>query len=250
MVIREGFDGLTMQAIADEVGAAVGTIYTYFSSKSALVAELQSLAIALLTQVHDEAVEAWKPELVDLGDHERNLAYVLAYGAFMPAVALVYPDECQLQQRLLVEPKDLVSDTDAEMLLPLAVELASRPQQLVQSAMDAGSINSDADAFSRSMIWVASLNGVMMLDGLRRFEIAGLEASRLCPQLTADLALGWGADVDACRTAAQRVAELMASDAFVPKVQRWTDEPVATESSPSHKNHETGSGVPPLTPAS
>src|SRR4051812_45711991 len=36
-----GLEALTMQAMADELDAAVGTIYTYFPSKVALMAELQ-----------------------------------------------------------------------------------------------------------------------------------------------------------------------------------------------------------------
>lgn len=226
MVIREGFDGLTMQAIADEVGAAVGTIYTYFNSKSALVAELQSLAIGLLTQVADDAVRGWEPHLADLDERDRALTQLVAYGAFMAAVAQRYPDEYQLQQRLLMEPKDLVSDADAEMLLPLAAELAGRPQAMVQAAMDVGVISTDADAFSRSTVWVASFNGVMLLDGLRRFEIPGLEASKMCRDLTTDLLRGWSADADALARAQARADLLSGASEFVPQVMRWTDQPV------------------------
>lgn len=226
MVIREGFDGLTMQAIADEVGAAVGTIYTYFNSKSALVAELQSLAIGLLTQVVDDAVVGWEPHLRGLSEKDLALTHLVAYGEFIPAVAKRYPDEYQLQQRLLMEPKDLVSDADAEMLLPLAAELAGRPQTLVQRAMDVGVISNNGDAFGRSTVWVASCNGVMLLDGLRRFEIPGLEATKLCRELTADLLRGWSADHAALAEAEIRVQRLAANPDFVPQVMRWTDQPV------------------------
>ena len=96
MVIREGFDGLTMQAIADEVGAAVGTIYTYFNSKSALIAELQTMAISLIGQVIDAAFASWESELSSLDPETRTLARLCAFGDFLPEVAHVYPEEYRL----------------------------------------------------------------------------------------------------------------------------------------------------------
>src|SRR5690348_18429680 len=49
LVRAEGLDALTMQRMAAELDCAVGTIYTYFPSKSALVAEVQREAIDRLT---------------------------------------------------------------------------------------------------------------------------------------------------------------------------------------------------------
>ncbi|MGH9275717.1 MAG: helix-turn-helix domain-containing protein, partial [Acidimicrobiales bacterium] len=45
----DGLHALTMQRLADEVDAAVGTVYTYFPSKGALVAEVQREAVDRLT---------------------------------------------------------------------------------------------------------------------------------------------------------------------------------------------------------
>ena len=42
---EEGLDALTMQRLAGEVDAAIGTVYTYFPSKGALLAEVQREAI-------------------------------------------------------------------------------------------------------------------------------------------------------------------------------------------------------------
>lgn len=50
-----------MQALAREMGAAVGTAYTYFAPKSALVAELQVLAIGRLTTTFNDAAPAGRP---------------------------------------------------------------------------------------------------------------------------------------------------------------------------------------------
>ena len=56
IVLNGGLEALTMQALAREMGAAVGTAYTYFASKSALVAELQVLAIGRLTSTYADAM--------------------------------------------------------------------------------------------------------------------------------------------------------------------------------------------------
>ena len=42
---EDGLDALTMQRLAAEVDAAIGTVYTYFPSKGALLAEVQREAI-------------------------------------------------------------------------------------------------------------------------------------------------------------------------------------------------------------
>ena len=63
IVLNGGLEALTMQALAREMGAAVGTAYTYFASKSALVAELQVLAIGRLTSTYSEAAPNWQAEM-------------------------------------------------------------------------------------------------------------------------------------------------------------------------------------------
>src|SRR4051812_5255622 len=67
ILLRDGFDALTMQAIASEVGAAVGTIYGYFPSKQALVAELQVEAITTMLDAWSEARGLWLGDLSRAG---------------------------------------------------------------------------------------------------------------------------------------------------------------------------------------
>src|SRR5690606_12964446 len=66
----EGVHRLTMQRLADEVDAAVGTVYTYFPSKGALLAEVQREAVdrltgsyLLLRPVIDERVADLPPDV-------------------------------------------------------------------------------------------------------------------------------------------------------------------------------------------
>ncbi len=55
IVAEKGLDGLTMQEVAERVDCAVGTIYTYFASKSALLAALQVNAIRVLGESYEQA---------------------------------------------------------------------------------------------------------------------------------------------------------------------------------------------------
>ena len=48
IITADGLAALTMQRVADDVGCAVGSLYRYFSSKDALIAELQRDAIERL----------------------------------------------------------------------------------------------------------------------------------------------------------------------------------------------------------
>lgn len=223
MVIREGFDGLTMQAIADEVGAAVGTIYTYFNSKSALIAELQTMAISLIGQVIDTAQASWELELASLDAETRALARLGAFGDLIAEVAHVYPEEYRLQQRLLMEPENLVSDDDAARLFELGSELAARPMALIASAVEVGAIDGTDESFVRSVSWVAALNGIMMLDSLDRFDLPQLQVSSMCRRTTADLARGWGADPAKLERAGEAVEALRNSTHFVPRLPRWSE---------------------------
>ena len=223
MVIDRGFDGLTMQAIADEVGAAVGTIYTYFSSKSALVAELQSMAIVGLGKVHQSAQTSWKSQLQNQDPVVAALASLGAFGNFVPAVGAVYPEEVLLQQRLLVERDNVLDEADAAVVFGPCLELASRPAGLIDAATKAGAL-AEGDSFGRSAVWMASLNGVLLLDGLARYNVPGLEdIGRLCHDLTFDLLRGWDAPREPLRVAEGLVLELKASPSFVPVLPRWTD---------------------------
>ena len=51
LVEREGVDGVTMAALAEAADYAPASLYTYFPSRSALLAALQQRALATLAEV-------------------------------------------------------------------------------------------------------------------------------------------------------------------------------------------------------
>ncbi len=76
IISESGLSGLTMQAVSERVNCAVGTIYTYFSSKSALLAELQVGAITTLIGTVEQGRVMWDEEIDAAGLDEASAALV------------------------------------------------------------------------------------------------------------------------------------------------------------------------------
>jgi len=82
-----GFSGLTVRAVAREAGCAVGTLYTYFPDKGALVRELAVDSLGEFGRAVSEAMEAAS----GLGEVSRVAAGAArrVYGADQPAAPLL-----------------------------------------------------------------------------------------------------------------------------------------------------------------
>lgn len=224
LVTTQGLDGLTMQAIAKEVGAAVGTIYTYFPSKSDLVSELQLIAIGVLTDAFDQAV-ANLDEFLDARELEPAdliLTRLCAFGAYFMDVSETYPEEFHLQQILLNERREIVDMEDVQRVIPAAFELLGRPRRLLDEAVEHDLLR-PGSALERVIIWVAALNGVSLLDNVARINPALFDTRRLVRGLTDGLLRGWGAPVEAVAAAEQRVDYFIETGPFVPLVPRLVE---------------------------
>src|SRR5579885_1592805 len=98
----EGLAAVTMQRLADELDCAVGTVYTYFPSKGALVAEVQREAIErlsasyLLLRPEVDAAVAAEPSA-----EVAALTHVLAVALFWVDLDRSYPQEARLLQLLM-----------------------------------------------------------------------------------------------------------------------------------------------------
>ena len=63
LVERDGVAGVTMAALADAADYAPASLYTYFASRSALLAALQQRALEALADVAEEALGRWDADL-------------------------------------------------------------------------------------------------------------------------------------------------------------------------------------------
>ena len=208
LVERHGVDGLTMTALAEAADYATASLYTYFDSRSALLAALQQRALRTLGEVAETELAAWEVELAAADAPPTApvaaLARLWAFSDLFLAAPERHQREFRLQQELLVNPS--AQDTeDAATVLPVALLVLDVPRRLLATAVEAGALDpraADTDpldrpvdgAFVRTIAWVAALNGVLLGDNLTTgMPTTGRD---LGTELTGALLGGWGAAPD------------------------------------------------------
>jgi len=195
IIVRDGLDGLTMNAIAREVDAAVGTIYGYFSHKSALVTELQVLAIEVLVGSWGVVSAEWDQEFcaAELTEGERDLARILAYAEYFADLASIHPEEFRLQQLQLAQPQALYDEDDLSRLAPATADLVRCPFRVIHAAAGHGSIGGSDRSFERALSLALLLNGIALVGNVA-YAVDHCNPRHLMRSVVADLVLGWGAD--------------------------------------------------------
>jgi len=205
IVDREGVGGLTMAALAEAADYATASLYTYFPSRSALVAALQERALVVLGEVGAGAAAAWDDALRVVPATAPEVAALARLCGFSD-LFLAAPDrhrhEFRLQQQLLVTP-GVEDAADAGAVVPVAMHVLGLPHRLLAEAAELGALRVDgplADplgapvdaSLARTFAWVLALNGALLADGL----VTGLPATgaQVGTHVTEALLVGWGAD--------------------------------------------------------
>ncbi len=210
-----GVEGVTMAALAEAADYAPASLYTYFPSRSALVASMQTRALNLLGAEAESTLQAWdlavaaRPDPLD--PEPAALARLWVFGDLFLAAPDAHPREFRLQQQLLASPNAETAQ-DAATVVPAAMSVLDRPRRLLADAVTAGALEPpppatdpldhplDGDVL-RTLAWVTALNGALLIDRLD----TGVPTSGavLGAELTRALLRGWGADpthLDAART--------------------------------------------------
>jgi len=236
IVTEEGLDGLTMQAVAERVGCAVGTIYTYFNSKSALLSALQVSAIQTLMSSYHEAAEKWEDELSesDLDDAAASLVRLVAFGRIFVASGDLHPREFELLQMLISTPQDLTTNEDRDSVLPVAFALVNDFRVLIDDAIEVGALNPvtpaagtpgedsyDPDSsMNRTFRWAGGLNGALLVSNVgvdpQRINPALFDGRRLALSLADDMLISWGAPRRLLAAAHAFVETLAEKDRLLP----------------------------------
>lgn len=212
LVERDGVDGVTMAALAAAADYAPASLYTYFPSRSALLAALQQRALRTLGEVAEVYLAAWDAALAGarsaddpgLDPATAALARLVAFSSLLLAAPHQHPREFLLQQQLLVTP-DAQDTADAVEVVPAAMAVLDVPRRLLAAAVDVGAlapheprtnpIDQVVDgAMVRTIAWVVALNGALLADRLT----TGLPTTgvALGEEITDALLRGWGADPD------------------------------------------------------
>lgn len=244
IIAESGVDGLTMQAVSERVDCAVGTIYTYFTSKSALVAEIQITALRTLTDSFERSCEVWDAEIDAAGLDEglASLVRIVAFGELFTAGPTLHPREFELLQLLISTERRSVDDQDTPKVVGPALELLFSLQRLVADAVETGTLSlrtmpdgSTDDALSRTIRWVGGLNGALLVSNATShpdwLSADLLDGRQLALRLAEDLLLGWGAPPRTLEAAHRFVAELADRDLLM-RAGRTERSEATTDSAP------------------
>lgn len=217
LIAEEGLAGVTMQRVADRLDCAVGTLYLYFPSKSALVAALQGEAIETLRTSYEAARHGWDEYLADAGLEAdlASLVLLAAFGGHWVAASVVFADEFHLQRALLADKVDFAATEAVRDVLPVLGRLLDHPAGLLAAAAASGVLTPE-DPQARALRWIAALNGVLLLDHLAPVDRHLFRAQHLARMLTHDLLTGWGADRADVEVAAAHVERLAALAPLAP----------------------------------
>jgi AcrR family transcriptional regulator len=206
IVSDEGLDALTMQRLAAEVGASVGSTYTYFPSKGALVAEVQREAVERLAS--SVLVLGADVDRAVAGD-DASLAAVVAFGRFWLTAGGPYPEEMRLLLLLLSDATDAVPPEDAARVVPAVLRLTGLLEGRLRAAADAGAL-APGDADRRTIALAAALTGCLQLATVQRWDEDLLDPVAAGRLVLDALLTGWGAD-PAAITAAHAVVDRLES---------------------------------------
>ena len=191
----EGFEALTMQRLAHELGFAVGALYRYFPSKDALLLAVQRRVVE---QLGDDVTLA----LSRVDAHARRARLSSSSSSLLRLLAAVQtyralpgrrPHHFAMLSRWLGDPRPLVDTAAALPHVPALLALLHPVAGLIDDAVDAGALAPGPSERRLVVLWGA-LQGVLQLQKLARFGVAALETDPLVDELTRALCRGWGAD--------------------------------------------------------
>lgn len=193
IVARDGIPGLTMQAVADRVGCSVGTVYTHFSSKGVLIADLQDVSVhriirsfvAVRSRSHALSAERGAT------DRDRSAADLLLFGEFFIAAWDAFPEESHMLFSVLSERGEIVPLPELDRVLGSTLALLALGQEVVEAAV-ATDVITDGPVADRVIMGASALLGVLLISHLRHLDSSAFDHRRLTRSTWVDLLKGWG----------------------------------------------------------
>jgi AcrR family transcriptional regulator len=201
---HEGFEALTIQRLAKELGYAVGALYRYFRSKDALLVALlhrimdrvgEDMSAGLEwveRERHERLVAAGQPEHTSPDAHEGLLRLVVVCNVYV-AFAQSRRAEYGLISTLMGDPREVLATEAATPIVRSLIRLQLMLTGVIDDAVRAGALV-PGDARERGVILWSAIQGVLQLRKLGRFGVAGVGLDRLVPIALRTLLIGWGAD--------------------------------------------------------
>ncbi len=200
----EGFEALTIQRLAKELGYAVGALYRYFRSKDALLVALLHRVMdrvgedmsAGLEQLEAERRErlaaAGAPDSTPLSPSEGLLRLVVVCNVYV-AFAQSRRAEYGLISTLIGDPREVLATDAAAPIVRSLIRLQLMLSSVLDGAVEAGAL-APGDSRERGVVLWSAMQGVLQLRKLGRFGVAGVALDRLVPIALRTLMIGWGAE--------------------------------------------------------
>ncbi|MDP2339967.1 MAG: helix-turn-helix domain-containing protein [Deltaproteobacteria bacterium] len=194
-VEAEGFETLTMQRLAHELGFAVGALYRYFPSKDGLLLAVQQRVLEhlgedlghALTRIDEHARRA------RLSTKAQSLLRVLVAVASYRTLPARRPQHFAMMCRWLGDPRPLVDPAEALPHVPALLALLQPIAALFDEATAAGALT-PGPGHQRLILMLGALQGVLQLQKLARFGVATLDVDALADEASSALCLAWGAE--------------------------------------------------------
>lgn len=193
LLAEDGLSGLTLAKLAAREGLVPAALYRYFPSKDALIAAMQRRTVKQLHARLAEHLRELEPAVARLDAKAQALARLLSLGGFYVEVSEAAPEAFYLVQALLGDPRPLVSDEDAALTAPFLVALLADVGELFAAAERVGALPK-GDAKPRTLLAWASLQGVLSLRKMGRFDATCADSRALSSLALRTLLLGLGAD--------------------------------------------------------
>jgi AcrR family transcriptional regulator len=200
----EGIDALTIHRLAAELDYTPGALYRYFSSRDALIAELQRSVIVFLGAaiggVAARAAERSWPR-----DSERALAPVAAACLGFVDFARRWPGEFGFLSMYLSDPEYRLPEDEARYVHEATSASLAQLEAPLDRAAESGALTAGSAAARALTAWSA-LQGVLQTRKLARSQPSP-DAAELAVGLVRTLLIGWGADAAAADRVLATVAE-------------------------------------------
>ena len=201
IVLSKGFGALTMVGLAEQLELTPGALYRYFTSKEALIGELEARAIRQLHVLLETERATWRARLPrEVSDSQSGIYEVVAAGGFYQRLSVQQPRLFRLVSQTLADTEVLVTESRATVNVATSLSgiLGSVAEMLV--AAQANGCLRPGDAQQRTAVYWSAHHGALQTDKLGRFA-PPLLASNLGPALRLALLTGWGADETLVRRA-------------------------------------------------
>ncbi len=193
IVLEEGPDNLTIVRLAREIGASVGGLYRYFSSKEALIFELQKQAIADFDTFQVDTMKTVQQAARDRSEEVAALADVVASFIAYPAHHRHDQQRHKLMTAFLASPKTILSIEPAAAIQENVAPLLNRCAAQLLAAGAVGAVEAGDEERRANTLW-AALHGLDDFRKRDRLQPEPLQVLSLLPSMLETFLVGWGAE--------------------------------------------------------